>query len=106
MDKLPTVGQKSSVKWKNLDYTIVDNSKEDTWVVCGPSGAYADACKYMGWCQSTQVLVVSFLKWTKWYNEARFTKSFVKPPEPVFIGDNYAAANQVADELNKPVALS
>ena len=27
MDKLPTVGQKSSVKWKNLDYTIVDNSK-------------------------------------------------------------------------------
>jgi hypothetical protein len=61
MDKLPTVGQKSSVKWKNLDYTIVDNSKEDTWVVCGPSGAYADACQYMGWCQSTQVLVVSFL---------------------------------------------
>ena len=104
-DRLPTVGQKSSVKWKNLDYKI-DNNEEDTWVVCGPSGSYADACRYMGWCDSTKVLVVSFRKWTRWYNEARFTKSFVRPPDPVFIGDNYKAANEVADELNKAVTLS
>ncbi len=106
MDRLPTVGQKSSVKWKNLDYTIEDNSKKDTWVTCGPSGAYADACQYMGWCTNTQVLVVSFLKWNKWYNEARFTDSFVKPPEPVFVGNNYKVANEVAEELNKEAALS
>ena len=46
-----------------------------------------------------------FSKFNKWYNEARFASSNLKVaailPPPTFVGDTYAIAQDMANELNK-----
>lgn len=73
---------------------------EDSWVVVGSGGHYAEACVRFGLAKSGQHLVVKFSQWNKWYNEQRFARGWITPPPPAYCADNYQAANEVRDELN------
>jgi hypothetical protein len=57
--------------------------------------------------QSNQYVVMRFSAYTKWYNTARWAKSnkeiALALPAPAFVGDTYAIAQNVADELNQPM---
>ena len=53
-----------------------------SYVICNSHGNYADYCARAG------------------YSEQRFTNTFIKPPPPVFIGDNYEAVFKVMTTLN------
>ena len=71
-----------------------------SYVICNSHGNYADYCARAGYGGADKFYVVEFLAWSKWYNEQRFTNTFIKPPPPVFIGDNYEAVFKVMTTLN------
>jgi hypothetical protein len=73
---------------------------EDSWVVVGSGGHYADACVRFGLAKPGQHLVVKFSQWNKWYNEQRWARVWIKPPTPAFCGETWEVANQIRDDLN------
>ena len=73
----------------------------DSWVTVGPSGYYTEACVWFDFAKDGQVLVVKFSDWNKWYNEQRYSRNKIVPPQPAFCGDSYEIANKVRDELNE-----
>lgn len=75
-------------------------TRTESWITCGSEGNYAIACVRAGYSKPHQFLVVGYFAWLDWYNEARWSNKVVKPPLPVFVGDNYEAVIKVADELN------
>jgi hypothetical protein len=83
----------------------MENTDIDSYVVCSPGGHYHDYAKLNGLIKSHQHAVIRFSKFNKWYNEARFASSNLKVaailPPPTFVGDTYAIAQDMANELNK-----
>jgi hypothetical protein len=73
----------------------------NTYITINTGSLYHDACLRAGLTTSDKHLVIGFEEWLKWYNEQRFSDSFITPPTPVFKGDTYEIAKQVADELNE-----
>lgn len=72
-----------------------------TWITANPGSYYHDACMSKGYCTSTQYLVTDFDKWLQWYDYECADKN-TELPLPAFVGDTYAIALSVANELNKP----
>lgn len=70
------------------------------YVVTSPSGHYQEACVSKGFCNPTQHVVVSFQRWSEWYNRQRFSRITIPVPPPAFVGNTYEIAKQAADELN------
>ena len=85
----------------------MQNTDIDSFVVLSPGGHYHDYAKLNGLVKSHQYAVIKFSKFNKWYNEARFANSNIKIatilPPPAFVGDTYAIAQDMADELNKQI---
>jgi len=83
----------------------MQNTDTDSFVILSPGGHYHDYAKLIGLLKSDQYAVIKFSKWNKWYNKARFTNSnkeiAMTLPPPAFVGDTYAIAADMADELNK-----
>ena len=83
------------------------NTEIDSYVVLSPGGHYHDWATKCGLIKSTQYAVMRFSAYTKWYNMARWAKSnkeiALALPTPVFVGDTYAIAQDVSDELNQPM---
>lgn len=75
----------------------------NSFVTVAPSSHYHDACVLARFCKSSDYLVVGFNQWVKWYNEARYTSQFIKPPAPAFIGDSYEIALDVRNALNEGI---
>ena len=76
------------------------NKETNSYITIQPSSHYHDAAWNANLCKSQQYLVIDFLSWVKWYNEARFQRRPLVPT-PVFCGDTYDAALKVCKELNE-----
>jgi len=85
----------------------MENTDIDSFVVLSPGGHYHDWAKLSGLIKSNQYAVIKFSQFNKWYNEARFSNSNKKiamiVPPPSFVGDTYAIALDIANELNKAI---
>jgi hypothetical protein len=81
------------------------NTETDSYVVLSPGGHYHDWATKCEMVNSNQYAVMRFSAYTKWYNMARWAKSnkeiALALPTPAFVGDTYAIAQSVADELNQ-----
>jgi hypothetical protein len=69
-----------------------------SFITINPESYYHEACMKKGFCTATQYLVVDFDKWLNWYSQEMLNTA---PPPPLFVGDTYAIALSVADELYK-----
>jgi len=81
------------------------NTETDSYVVLSPGGHYHDWAIKCTMIKSNQYAVMRFSAYTKWFNTARWAKSnkeiAVALPAPAFVGDTYAIAQDMADELNQ-----
>jgi len=81
------------------------NTETDSYVVLSPGGHYHDWAIKSTLIRSEQYAVMRFSEYTKWYNMARWAKSnkeiALALPAPAFVGDTYAIAQDVANELNQ-----
>lgn len=81
------------------------NQETDSYVVLSPGGHYHDWATKSTLIKSHQYAVMRFSAYTAWYNKARWTNSnkeiMLALPAPAFVGDTYAIALSVADDLNQ-----
>jgi hypothetical protein len=89
------------LKKHNPTHQQKEGKEMDSFVTTSPGGHYHDACLSKGFVLSHQHIVVRFSAWSKWYNQQRFTRTTVPVPVPAFVGDTYAIAQDMANELNK-----
>jgi hypothetical protein len=80
------------------------NTEPDSYIVLSPGGYYHDYAKLNGLMQSDQYAVMKYSVYLKWYNAARFANSNKKIaailPPPAFVGNTYAIAQDIVNELN------
>jgi hypothetical protein len=86
----------------------LSQEETDTWITINPTSFYHDACLSKGYCTAEQYLVINYSKWIKWYqiSNNQNLRVLLTVPQPAFVGDTYAIALAVADELNKSTNLT